>query len=305
MPSKEAKMINAMFKSMPREPEGTKHDYVAEREQNAKRPMPELPEGITLEKTEFDGISGEILRPEHPKDTVIWYLHGGGFTTGSAKERRDITQYLAKTYEVTVISTNYRLSPEHKWPAHLDDCMKVYDELLRQGYDPKKMIFMGESAGGTLVLSTALRLAAEGKPQPAALVAFSPCTEQAVGLPSHTENIDTDYMLRDGTTRPEQYEAVFGINDRKACVEMLKDPLISPYYGDYSDLPPVFFAASDTEVLYDDSRLLFERLKKEEHQVQLDVQHELCHAYPMLPVLPEARETIQKAMDFAGKVMGE
>ena len=112
-------------------------------------------------------------------------------------------------------------------------------------------------------------------------------------------------MLRDGTTRPEQYEAVFGINDRKACVEMLKDPLISPYYGDYSDLPPVFFAASDTEVLYDDSRLLFERLKKEEHQVQLDVQHELCHAYPMLPVLPEARETIQKAMDFAGKVMGE
>ena len=67
---------------------GTKHDYVAEREQNAKRPMPELPEGITLEETEFDGISGEILRPEHPKDTVIWYLHGGGFTTGSAKERR-------------------------------------------------------------------------------------------------------------------------------------------------------------------------------------------------------------------------
>ena len=63
MPSKEAKMINAMFKSMPREPEGTKHDYVAEREQNAKRPMPELPEGITLEETEFDGISGEILRP--------------------------------------------------------------------------------------------------------------------------------------------------------------------------------------------------------------------------------------------------
>ena len=76
MPSKEAKMINEMFKSMPREPEGTKHDYVAEREQNAKRPMPELPEGITLEETEFDGISGEILRPEHPKDTVIWYLHG-------------------------------------------------------------------------------------------------------------------------------------------------------------------------------------------------------------------------------------
>ena len=150
-----------------------------------------------------------------------------------------------------------------------------------------------------------MRLAAEGKPQPAAIVSFSPCVEQADGFPSHTENVETDYMLRDGTTRPEQYEAVFGINDRKACVEMLKDPLISPYYGDYSDLPSVFFAASDTEVLYDDSRLLFERLKKEGHQVQLDVQNELCHAYPMLPVLPEARETIQKAMDFAGKVMGE
>ena len=61
---------------------------MAEREQNAKRPMPGLPEGIMLEETEFDGISGEILRPEHPKDAVIWYLHGGGFTTGSARERR-------------------------------------------------------------------------------------------------------------------------------------------------------------------------------------------------------------------------
>lgn len=305
MPSKEAKMINEMFRTMPREPEGTKHDYVAEREQNAKRPIPELPEGITLEETEFGGISGEILKPEHPRDMVIWYLHGGGFTTGSAKERRDITQYLAKTYETTVVSTNYRLSPEHKWPAHLDDCMKVYDELLRRGYDPKKMIFMGESAGGTLVLSIALRLAAEGKPQPAAIASFSPCVEQADGLPSHTENVETDYMLRDATTKPEQYEAVFGIEDRAANAEMLRDPLISPYYGDYSQLPPIFLAASDTEVFADDARYLYRKLKEEGHVAELDMQHEVCHAYVIMPMMPEAKETLQKTMDFAVKVMGE
>ena len=303
MPSKEAEMINQVFRMMPKNPPDKKHDYAAERKENEKRPIPELPEGVTLEEAEFDGISGEILRSDGAGDVVIWYLHGGGFTTGSARERRDITQYLAQTYPVTVIATNYRLSPEDKWPAHLDDCMKVYDELLRQGYDPKKMIFMGESAGGTLVLSMGLRLAMEKKEQPAVIVAFSPCTEQAEGLPSHTENVETDYMLRDGTTRPEQYEAVFGISDRMANVEMLKDPLISPYYGNYSGLPPIFLAASDTEVLADDSRYLYRRLKDEGHAVELDIQHEVCHAYPMLPMMPEARETIQKAMDFAMETM--
>ena len=103
---------------------------------------------------------------------------------GSAKERRDITQYLAKTYEVNGYLHQLSLSPEHKWPAHLDDCMKVYDELLRQGYDPEEDDLYGGRVP-EVRWSSRLRCVwpAEGKPQPAALVAFSPCTGRQWDFP--------------------------------------------------------------------------------------------------------------------------
>ena len=182
---------------------------------------------------------------------VIWYIHGGGFTTGSAKERRGICLYLAKRFGYTCVSNNYRLSPEHKWPAHLDDCMEFYRALLGQGYHAGDMLFAGESAGGTLVLSVALRAKAEGLPMPAGIWSFSPCTEQSEGFPSHTKNVVTDYMLGDALNRPGQNEAVFG--SKSMDKEYLKDPYISPYYGDYTGLPPIYLAASDTEVLFDES----------------------------------------------------
>lgn len=304
MSSVQAKILNKIFQMLPKDPPGTKHDYAAERERNAKRKPPKLPKNVVLEQVNFDGVAGEILRPADVKaeGTVIWYIHGGGFTTGSAVERREITQYLASRYHITCISTNYRLSPEHKWPAHLDDCMKVYDCLVKQGADPGQLILMGESAGGTLVLSMGLRLAMEGKRQPKAIVAFSPCTEQSQQLNSHMENVKTDYMLGDALNRSDQFEAVFGIYGREGHEQMLKNPLISPYYGNYSDLPPVFLAASDTEILYDDSRILYEKLKAEGHLVEMDVKHDVCHAYPMFPMMPEAKETIEKAMRFVLKL---
>ena len=142
MPSIQARMLNKIFQKMPKDPPGVEHDFVAEREQNARRKPPKLPRNVSLEEMDFDGISGEILRPvlgekerfEGNTDDLsepvqlIWYIHGGGFTTGSARESRDLTQYLVSKYRVPCIATNYRLSPEHRWPAHLDDCMQVYQD---------------------------------------------------------------------------------------------------------------------------------------------------------------------------------
>lgn len=238
MPSAQAKMINKILQMTPKDPVGVKHDYAAERAKNERGKLPKLPKNVMLEPVNLEGISGELLRPfagkqdlsepEHSvctgdlrsQEPVIWYIHGGGFTTGSAKERRMLTQYLVSVYRIPCIATNYRLSPENKWPAQLDDCMKVYDVLMKNGLDPKRLILMGESAGGTLALSVALRLAIEQKAQPGAIAAFSPCTEQALGFPSHTGNVTTDYMLSDSLNRSDQYEAVFDIEgpeDRKRC----------------------------------------------------------------------------------------
>lgn len=306
MPSVQAKMLNKIFQSMPKDAPGTKHDYFAERAQNERRPVPKVPRGVSLEETTFDGIPGEVIYPSDQKEwekdsvPVIWYIHGGGFTTGSAKESRGFTQYLVSEFKLPCISTDYRRSPENKWPAQLDDCMKVYDAVTARGIDAGRLILVGSSAGGTLVLSLALRLAMEGKAQPMSVIALSAWTDQTVSLPSHKTNISTDYMLGDALAHNDQFEAVFGFEDGPAGhEEFLKDPLISPYYGDYSRVAPVFLAASDAEFLYDDSRLLYERLKAEGHDVELDIQHDVCHAYASLPMMPEAKETLKKAMAFA------
>ena len=159
MPSIQARMLNKIFQKMPKDPPGVEHDFVAEREQNARRKPPKLPRNVSLEEMDFDGISGEILRPvlgekerfEGNTDDLsepvqlIWYIHGGGFTTGSARESRDLTQYLVSKYRVPCIATNYRLSPEHRWPAHLDDCMKVYQCLKDRGATPGKILLMARA----------------------------------------------------------------------------------------------------------------------------------------------------------------
>ncbi len=297
MPSVQAKMMNKIFAMIPAEAPDAVHDYVKEREQNASRKPPKAPRGVSLQLTDFHGIDGEIITPKKPDaGKVIWYIHGGGFTTGSALERRALTYYLADKYGYTVIANNYRLSPENQWPAQLDDCMKAYEGIVQQGYDMSQVVLMGESAGGSLVLSVALRIRDEGKKLPKAVVAFSPVTNQAEALPSHTENVPTDYMLKDALLRPGQNIAVFG--DANPSEELMRSPYVSPYFGDYTGLPPIFLAASDTEVLYDDSTSLYQKLSQEDHKVQLDVAHGVCHAYPLFPQMPEAVKTIKRAMAF-------
>ena len=167
--------------------------------------------------------------------------------------------------------------------------MTAYAALLKTGVSPKDVVFMGESAGGTLVRSLALLLKEKGLPLPKALVAFSPCVTQADQFPSYTENAAADYMLRTSVMEGK-IKVVFGsrVND----LEYLRQPAISPLYGDFSGLPPVFFSVSDTEVLLDDSRVLYEKLKKQGHQTALDIRHGVCHAFQVFTAMPEARQAL-------------
>ena len=162
------------------------------------------------------------------------------------------------------------------------------------GYEAKDIVFMGESAGGTAVLSLALLAKRRGLPQPKAIVAFSPCTDQYEDLPSHTKNIPTDYMLRDAVSKGMTDVLFEGKIDR----EIMKDPLLSPYYGDYEGIAPIHLSASDSEVLYDDCIFLYEKLKKAGHRTELDVAHGVCHAYQIMPYMPEAKKTIAGAFAF-------
>lgn len=298
MLSVQARFLNQIFKGIPAEDINEAHDYEKEREQNRARKLPRQPKGILVEQKTFGGINGEIITPANADmDKVIWYIHGGGCTTGSARESRSCTYYLAEKFGYTVIANDYRLAPESKWPAQLDDCMTVYESILKSGYDMNKVVLMGGSAGGLLVLSAALRARDEGKRMPKAICAFSPITNQADNLPSHHGNEKTDYMLKNTLFCPRQNVALFGEADSPR--EVMTDPYVSPYYGTYHGMPPIFLAVSDYEVLYDDSLSLFEKLKKEGHPAEIDIVNGICHAYATLPMMPEARRTLKKALDFA------
>lgn len=296
MPSQLAEFFNQMFRDMPKDPPGTLHDFAAEREGGRQRPKPPIPEGVCVKDMDLNGNYGELITKEGNQGPLVMYIHGGGFTTGAAQERREITYDIAAHRGCNVIANNYRLSPENKWPSHLMDCVDAYQAILDMGYDPKHLVVMGESAGATLTIALALYLRDHSLPLPAVCVAFSICCDQWADFPSHSENAKTDAMLGDAINRPDQLEAVFGTGE--AAQVLRQSTYASPYYADYTGMPPIFLAASDTETLYDDSVYLYEKLKAAGHPAALDIQHGLCHAYPMFPRIPESIETLDRAFAF-------
>lgn len=293
MPSIQAHVMNLVFRCMPQDKPGQPHDYEAERKRNDRKP-PRPPGGVKVEHLTLAGLPAERISKAGNRKGVVFYIHGGGYTVGSARERRAVCQYICSRFGYDCVSINYRLAPENLWPAELDDCFTAYRDFLKTGISSDHVVFMGESAGGTLALSLSLLLKEKELSQPKAIAAFSPCVTHAETLPSHTANAKTDYMLRDSVAQGGIRIAFGGNPDEK----FLRSPLVSPLYGDYSGLPPVFLSASDTEALLDDSRLLYEKLKAEKHRTAMDIQHGVCHAFQVFTGMPEARRALQKTFDF-------
>lgn len=289
MPSFMANLYNLVFRLMPQ----SDGDFEAERKRNDRKP-PKPPKGVRVTELTLGGLPAERIEKVGNDKGWVLYIHGGGFTTGSARERRGLCQYIADSFGYNCITINYRLAPEHKWPAQIEDCVTAYRDVLRLGIDSVRITLMGESAGGTLVLSLPLALKERGIALPRAIAAFSPCVNQAEHYPSHSGNAKTDYMLRDAVAKG-MGEPVFG---KDAPREVLRSPLASPIYGDFSGLPPVFLSASDTEALLDDSRVMYEKLKAAGHRTELDIQHGCCHAFQVFPMIPEARTSLEKAFRF-------
>lgn len=297
MPSKEAQFINDMFKNMPRGEDDGK-GYLREREEGRKRVKPSLPAGVTLRELNLAGNYAELIEKEGNNGPLVMYIHGGGFKTGDARERREITFEIADKYKSNVIANNYRLAPENKWPAALEDCVAVYKAIMEMGYKPEDIIVAGESAGGALVIGVLLYLRDNGIALPKAAVTYSASITHSVHFKSHYDNAKTDYMLGDAVASDDDMSDLFGDEADTLC----KSPYISPCFADVTGLPPFFIAASDIEALYDDSRIFYEMLTEKGIKAELYVGHELIHAYPIFPNLPESVDTMVKTFEFINKL---
>ncbi len=236
-------------------------------------------------------IHGEWTKVDraHMKKYVVLYCHGGGYSTGSCVYARTLTGKLASSTSMDVLSFDYRLAPEHPYPAATQDAMRVWDYLMLLGYGARDIILAGDSAGGNLALSLMLRLKAEGRLLPRGVILMSPWTDLTSSGKSHNTRADIDPVLN------AAYLQEMVTNYAKG--QELTDPYISPLFGDYEGFPPVYIQVGNNEVLLDDSVMLYKKLLKANVSVKLDVFKGMWHVFQMSP-FKTAYEAMDKNAEF-------
>ena len=263
-----------------------------------------VPEGANfvddlLRATDGDGPARPIpvtwasrKRPDRRK--VILYLHGGAFVAGSARTHRHLGAALAGAAGVRALLPDYRLAPEHPYPAALDDAVAAYRHLLKSGYLPGEIAVAGDSAGGGLVFALLLRAVADGLPRPACAVGFSPWVDLTGRQPSLRRNARRDVMLP--AERAAEVAGLYlGGHDPA-------DPLVSPLLGAWREPPPVLIMASRSELLVDEAIGLAEALRGAGGDVRLELWRRMPHAWPIFfGLIDEAREAIDHAGAFIAR----
>lgn len=253
--------------------------------------MSTLPWGVTMEHIEFDLFSAEWLHPTDAKsDRVLLYLHGGGYVIGSPHSHRGLAGKIAKGISADCLLIDYRKAPENPFPAALDDAYQAYSHLIDEGYSPQQITVVGDSAGGGLTVALQYELKDFQIDLPLCTVLLSPYLDLTGTGKSLKHNAKNDRFL-------DVFEMRKWV-DMYATDHDHSDPLISPLFGDLSDLPPVLVQASRSEVLYDDSLRFVEKAKNEGIDVTFQVWHGLIHWWHMFGGMPEAKEAIEKIIDF-------
>jgi len=248
-----------------------------------------VPADIRVEAFRIGPMYAEWIVPAGADpERVVMYIHGGGFISGSCHTHRMHVIKFARQCGAKMLLFDYRLAPEDPFPAAVEDCLSAYNWLLVQGYDPAKIVVMGESAGGTLTLSTLVALRDEGINLPQAAVSISPVTDLTCQAESFTTNAKKDIApMGSWTTWTGYYIA--GQNPHH--------PWLSPLLADLTGLPPIMIVIGTYEIHLDDARNFALKAQKSGVEVDLRVWEGMVHAFPLLaPLFPEA----QQAMDEIG-----
>ncbi len=261
------------------------------------------PDGIEVNKVTIPGLpaglSAEWIRPSSTAvipaadEPVIFYTHGGGYVSGSCDDHRTIVAKVVKRSGIRALLFEYRLAPEHPFPAAIEDALTAYGWLLAQGVSPSQIVIFGESAGGGLCLATLLALKDEGIPLPAAGVALSPWTDLKLTGESYR-------------TRAKVCLSPTGMS--KVCSKYYYgeqdpgNPWISPLYGDLHGLPPLLINVGNDETMRDDSTRFAEKAQASGVKTILKVEEGMGHCYPLLfPLFPEATQAMDEICEFMRK----
>ena len=210
---------------------------------------------VEIEELTIGNMEAEILRVQRLHDSrhIILYCHGGGYSTGSCMYARTLTTKLASITSMDVLSFDYRLAPEHPYPAALEDVMEAWNYLMLMGYGAKDVFVAGDSAGGNLALALGLQLQKEGRRLPGGFFLMSPWTDLTSQGESHTTRAEVDPVLD-----KEYLEEM--IHNYVPEGEALDNPMISPLFGEFKDFPPTYIQVGNCEVLLSDSQHLQKKM---------------------------------------------
>ena len=253
-----------------------------------------------VRRLDVGGVPCEwLLAKGADADRRLLYIHGGGWTAGGLDSHRPLSARVSAATGCAVLAVDYRLAPEHPYPAGLDDCLAAYRWLREHGpagAAPARSVFVaGDSAGGNLTLALLLALKQRGLPLPNAAVPISPATDfLATGESFRTRE---DPILRGGPEAIRMLAQVYLQGRAKP-----EDPLVSPLYGDFAGLPPLLLQVGDAEVLLDDSTRVAEKARRAGVDVTLEIWPHMPHVWhAFAPFLPEATRALDQLGAFVRK----
>jgi len=256
------------------------------------------PRGIDYIEIEVGGVTALWAVPKGcAQDRVVLCVHGGGFVTGSMYSHRKFYGHLAKAIGCRALIPDYRRSPEHAFPAALDDVVAAYRWLLDQGLEANHIVLAGDSSGGGLIIASQLRARDVGLPMPAASLPISPWLDMAVTGESIASNFGKDALFTK--------EMIQGLARALLGDADPRDPFASPLYADLSGFAPIYIQVGGDEMIRDDSVRIAERAKKAGVDVRLDVFPGQQHTFQMAAGrAPLADEAIRRMADWVRPKLG-
>lgn len=254
--------------------------------------------GVDVRSDTVAGMPAEWLTPEDPaRGKVLLYIHGGAYLMGNCATHRQLVSYMARACRVRSLMIEYRLAPEHPFPAAVEDSLAAYRALLDEGYAAEDIVVAGDSAGGGLVMALLLSLRDNGEPLPAGGVLFSPWLDLSCSGESITTRADRDPWFK---ADDMPFIAAYYCEE-----DELKAPLVSPVFADVAGLPPLYIQVGDHEILLSDSTRIAENLEKAGCDVTLEVWPGMWHVFQMfVHQMPESRDAIDKIAPFVRKRLG-
>lgn len=259
---------------------------------NNSRFTPPMPKGVNVDHFDLNGLAAAWITPaDADADKVILHFHGGGYVIGGINAHIMMCIPMAKSLNIKMLLPDYRVAPEHLFPAALDDGLKIYRWLLEQGYESSDIVISGDSAGGGLALGTTLSLRDNNELLPAAVICFSPWTDLTLSGESHVTNADRDVVLTTDVLK----EWASAYTDESNW----RNPLASPLYADFHGFPPLFIQVNDDEVLLDDAKSLAKKAQTDGVDVTLKIWSGLWHVWHTAgTMIPESKKTYDEIGRF-------